>query len=172
MASRKTVNRRARTQRATSNVFAMFSQDQIQEFKEAFNMIDQNHDGFLCRQDLREMFQSLGKDVSDKFIDDMLAEAQGQINFTMFLTLFGDKLAGTDPEDVIKNAFQCFDEDNSGSISEERLRELLTTMGDRYTEEQVDELFRDAPIKSGRFDYVEFTRMLKHGTKEKDDDAN
>ena len=38
---------------------------------------------------------------------------------------------------MIKNAFQCFDEDNSGSIGEERLRELLTTMGDRYTDEQV-----------------------------------
>lgn len=34
---------------------------------------------------------------------------------------------------------------------------------------QVDELFRDAPIKNGMFDYVEFTRMLKHGTKDKDD---
>uniref|UniRef100_A0A914VWI0 Uncharacterized protein n=1 Tax=Plectus sambesii TaxID=2011161 RepID=A0A914VWI0_9BILA len=33
----------------------------------------------------------------------------------------------------------------------------------------VDELFRDAPIKGGQFDYVEFTRMLKHGTK---DDIN
>lgn len=73
------------------------------------------------------------------------------INFTMFLTLFGEKLTGTDPEDVIKNAFQCFDEDNSGTISEDRLRELLTTMGDRYTEEQVDELFRDAPIKGWKF---------------------
>ncbi|KAL1779115.1 myosin regulatory light chain 2, smooth muscle minor isoform isoform X1 [Sigmodon hispidus] len=30
-----------RPQRATSNVFAMFDQSQIQEFKEAFNMIDQ-----------------------------------------------------------------------------------------------------------------------------------
>ncbi|KHN88387.1 putative myosin regulatory light chain [Toxocara canis] len=70
---------------------------------------------------------------------------------------------------VIKNAFQCFDEDNSGYLNEDRLRELLTTMGDRYTDEQVDELFRDAPIKNGRFDYVEFTRMLKHGTKDKDD---
>lgn len=30
MASRKTVNRRARPQRATSNVFAMFDQAQIQ----------------------------------------------------------------------------------------------------------------------------------------------
>ena len=47
------------------------------------------------------------------------------------------KLAGTDPEEVIRNAFQCFDEDNSGKISEERLRELLTTMGDRYSHDQV-----------------------------------
>ena len=38
--------------------------------------------------------------MSDKFIDDMLTEASGPINFTMFLTLFGEKLAGTDPEDV------------------------------------------------------------------------
>ena len=46
MSSRKTAGRRGttkkRAQRATSNVFAMFDQAQIQEFKEAFNMIDQN----------------------------------------------------------------------------------------------------------------------------------
>ncbi|KAF8357045.1 mlc-4 [Pristionchus pacificus] len=169
MASRKTVNRRARPQRATSNVFAMFDQAQIQEFKEAFNMIDQNRDGFIDQNDLQEMFASLGKEVKEDFLDAMVNQAPGAINFTMFLTLFGEKLTGTDPEDVIKNAFQCFDENNSGVISEDRLRELLTTMGDRYTHEQVDDLFRDAPIKNGMFDYVEFTRMLKHGTKEKDE---
>jgi myosin regulatory light chain 12 len=96
----------------------------------------------------------------------MIAEAPGAINFTMFLTLFGEKLTGTDPEEVIRQAFACFDEDNTGVLNEERLRELLTTMGDRYTHEQVDELFRDAPIKNGMFNYVEFTRMLKHGTKD------
>lgn len=169
MASRKTVNRRQRPQRATSNVFAMFDQAQIQEFKEAFNMIDQNRDGFIDQADLQEMFASLGKDVNEQFLDAMINEAPGAINFTMFLTLFGEKLTGTDPEEVIRNAFQCFDEDNSGKLSEDRLRELLTTMGDRYTHEQVDELFRDAPIKNGNFDYVEFTRMLKHGTKDKDE---
>ena len=169
MACRKTVNRRARPQRATSNVFAMFDQSQIQEFKEAFNMIDQNRDGFIDQADLQEMFASLGKEVNEQFLDEMVNQAPGQINFTMFLTLFGEKLTGTDPEDVIRNAFQCFDENNSGVISEDRLRELLTTMGDRYTHDQVDELFRDAPIKNGMFDYVEFTRMLKHGTKDKDE---
>lgn len=171
MSSRKTKKTtKKRAQRATSNVFAMFDQAQIQEFKEAFNMIDQNRDGFVDPEDLKDMMASLGKEVTDKYIDGMVNEAHGPINFTMFLTMFGEKLNGTDPEDVIKNAFACFDEENTGKINEDYLRELLTTMGERFSEDQVDDMFREAPIcqKTGDFDYVEFTRILKHGAKEKE----
>jgi Ca2+-binding EF-hand superfamily protein len=97
----------------------------------------------------------------------MLGEAPGPLNFTMFLTLFGEKLNGTDPEDVIKNAFSHFDEEGSGKINEDKLRELLTTMGDRFTEEEVDLMLKGAPVDNvGNFDYIAFTRMLKHGTKD------
>ncbi|XP_067110012.1 myosin regulatory light polypeptide 9-like [Osmerus mordax] len=148
-----------RPQRATSNVFAMFDQSQIQEFKEAFNMIDQN-----------DMLASLGKNPTEEYLEAMMNEAPGPINFTMFLTMFGEKLNGTDPEDVIRNAFACFDEDGTGAIQEDYFRDLLTTMGDRFTDEEVDELFREAPIdKKGNFNYVAFTRILKHGAKDKDD---
>lgn len=78
-----------------------------------------------------------GKNPAEEYLDGMMNEAPGPINFTMFLTLFGERLQGTDPEDVIKNAFGCFDEDNNGYINEERLRELLVTMGDRFTDEDV-----------------------------------
>lgn len=44
----------------------------------------------------------------------------------------------------------------------------LLKKGDRFTEEECDELLRDAPIKNSQFDYVEFTRILKHGRKEED----
>ena len=51
-------NRRGkRPQRMTSNVFAMFDQTQIQEFKEAFNMIDSNHDQIIDADDLREVYR-------------------------------------------------------------------------------------------------------------------
>merc|ERR1711962_1521495 len=159
-------SKKKRAQRATSNVFAMFAQAQIQEFKEAFNMIDQNRDGFIDKEDLHDMFASLGKDPSDAFLEEMMAEAPGPINFTMFLTMFGEKLNGTDPEDVIRNAFACFDLNNTGFIDEDYLRELLTTMGDRFTEDEVDLMFDQAPIKGGKFDYNEFTRILKHGSKD------
>ena len=112
----------------------------------------------------------------------MMAEAPGPINFTMFLTMFGEKLNGTDPEEVIRNAFACFDDENSGksnffhhfchhfltptrqtnylylgNINEDYLRELLTTMGDRFTDDQVDDMFREAPIdqKTCDFNYIE-----------------
>lgn len=101
MASRKArVPPKKREKRATSNVFAMFDQAQIQEFKEAFNMIDQNRDGFIDRDDLHDMFASLGKEYTEDFLQKMIDEAPGPINFTMFLTLFGEKLTGTDPEEV------------------------------------------------------------------------
>ncbi|TEA39358.1 hypothetical protein DBR06_SOUSAS2110119, partial [Sousa chinensis] len=166
----KTKTTKKRPQRATSNVFAMFDQSQIQEFKEAFNMIDQNRDGFIDKEDLHDMLASLGKNPTDEYLDAMMNEAPGPINFTMFLTMFGEKLNGTDPEDVIRNAFACFDEEATGTIQEDYLRELLTTMGDRFTDEEVDELYREAPIdKKGNFNYIEFTRILKHGAKDKDD---
>lgn len=61
MKAKKTTKKRA--QRATSNVFAMFDQAQIQEFKEAFNMIDQNRDGFIDVDDLKDMMASLGIEI-------------------------------------------------------------------------------------------------------------
>ncbi len=187
MASRaKAKPPKKRQQRATSNIFAMFDQSQIQEYKEAFNIIDHDRvqfinflyfvffyflfyqDGFISGDDLKDMFASLGKVVDDAEIDAMIREAPGDINFTMFLTLFGEKLTGTDPEEVIKNAFMSLDEDGSGQISDERLRELLMTIGDRYTDEEVDELFKEAPIKNDLFDYQEFIKILKYGRKDED----
>ena len=35
-----------------------------------------------------------GQEPSDKVVDQMMAEAPGPLNFTMFLTLFGEKLNG------------------------------------------------------------------------------
>jgi len=173
MSARKTGRRgggpKKRPQRATSNVFAMFDQPQIEEFKEAFNLIDQNRDGFIDKEDLHDMLASLGKHPTEEYLEGMMSDSPGPINFTMFLTMFGDKLQGTDPEDVIKNAFGCFDKEDTGCVNEEKLRELLTTMGDRMSHEEVDEMFREAPIKDGLFNYVEFTRILKHGAKDKDE---
>lgn len=62
-----------------------------------------------------------GKNPTDEYLEAMMNEAPGPINFTMFLTMFGEKLNGTDPEDVIRNAFACFDEEGTGELCLYRL---------------------------------------------------
>lgn len=82
--------------------------------------MDQNKDGFIDKNDLRDMYAQLGQVVSDSTLEEMIKEAPGPINFTMFLQLFGDRLTGTDPEDVIVGAFKMFDKKDTGSITEEQ----------------------------------------------------
>ena len=57
-----------------------------------FFQIDQNRDGFIDKEDLHDMLASLGKDPTDDYLEAMMNEAPGPINFTMFLTLFGERL--------------------------------------------------------------------------------
>lgn len=84
----------------------------MQEFKEAFQFIDQDKDGFLSKNDIRATFDSLGRLSTDTELESMIKEAPGPINFTMFLTIFGDRTQGTDEEEVILNAFAQFDDGN------------------------------------------------------------
>jgi len=161
MSAKKVRDRSSRRPaRQTSNVFAMFDQKQIAEFKEAFSMIDHDNDGFIDKEDLKDMLSSLGQNPTDEYIDEMLAEAPGAINFTMFLTLMGEKLSGTDPENEIIQAFECFDENGTGFINARDLREFMTTMGNRFTQEQVDVMFKGAPPdKDGNFNYRASTSL-------------
>lgn len=108
-----------RAQRSGSNVFAMFTQNQVHQFKEAFSFIDQDKDGIISRSDIRASFDALGRLCSDKELEEMTSEAPGPINFTMFLTVFGDRVQGTDEEDIVLNAFNRYDE-GDGFCKEEK----------------------------------------------------
>uniref|UniRef100_A0A3P9QIN4 Myosin light chain, phosphorylatable, fast skeletal muscle b n=1 Tax=Poecilia reticulata TaxID=8081 RepID=A0A3P9QIN4_POERE len=104
----------------SSNVFSMFEQSQIQEYKEAFTIIDQNRDGIISKDDLRDVLATMGQlNVKSDELEAMVKEASGPINFTVFLTMFGEKLKGADPEDVIVSAFKVLDPEGTGSIKKE-----------------------------------------------------
>ncbi|XP_004706026.2 myosin regulatory light chain 10 [Echinops telfairi] len=122
---------------ASSNVFSMFDQSQIQEFKEAFTIMDQNRDGFIDKEDLRDTFAALGRiNVKNEELEAMVKEAPGPINFTVFLTMFGEKLKGTDPEETILHAFKVFDTEGKGFVKAEFIKEKLMTQADRFSEEE------------------------------------
>uniref|UniRef100_A0A667YDR1 Myosin, light chain 2b, regulatory, cardiac, slow n=1 Tax=Myripristis murdjan TaxID=586833 RepID=A0A667YDR1_9TELE len=144
-----------RAEGANSNVFSMFEQAQIQEFKEVSPLI---------------LHPSLGRlNVKQEELDDMLKEAPGPINFTVFLTMFGEKLKGADPEETILNAFKVFDPEGKGTLKKDFVTEMLTTQADRFSPEEVRcQMFTAFPPDvAGNLDYKNLVYIITHG-EEKD----
>lgn len=157
-----------KAKRTGSNVFSMFSQKQVAEFKEAFQLMDHDKDGIIGKNDLRATFDSLGRLVNDKELEEMLGEASGPINFTQLLTLFANRMSGgSDEDDVVIAAFKTFDSD--GKIDSERLRHALMTWGDKFSADEVDEAYDQMEIDDkGFIDTNKLTTMLTASAEEEE----
>nr|XP_039257823.1 myosin regulatory light chain, smooth muscle-like [Styela clava]XP_039257824.1 myosin regulatory light chain, smooth muscle-like [Styela clava] len=155
-------------QKANSNVFSMFDQNQIQEFKEAFSMIDANRDGFIDKIDLKDTYSALGvRDIKMEKLEAMILEAPSAINFTVFLNMLADKLQGTDPEDTLVQAFKILDPENTGVINKDVFTEMFMTQGKRFTKEEIDQVLEIAPVDvAGNLDYKALCYVITHGQEE------
>jgi hypothetical protein len=61
-----------------------------------------------------------------------------------FLTMMARKMKDTDSEEEIREAFKVFDRDNNGFISAAELRHVMTSIGEKLTDDEVDEMIREA----------------------------
>merc|ERR1711872_619884 len=124
-----------------SNVFDMFTQKQVAEFKEGFQIMDRDRDGTIAKDDLRGTFDEIGRMVSDSDLDGMLADAPGPINFTTLLHMFASRSSGeSDDDDVVAASIRAF-EKSAGKIEAEQFRTMLMAFGDKFSNQEVDEAF-------------------------------
>jgi len=56
------------------------------------------------------------------------------------------KMKDNDSEEEIREAFRVFDKDGNGFISAAELRHVMTNLGEKLTDEEVDEMIREADI--------------------------
>jgi len=138
--------KKAKKSAAGSNVFDMFTQKQVAEFKEGFQLMDHDKDGVLGNSDLRFIFDEVGKIVTDQELDEMLADAPSPINFTMLLNMFAERSSGEqDDDEVVAKAFKAFS-DEEGMIDADNLRMSLITFGDKFTSQEADDALEQMDI--------------------------
>ncbi|XP_051172805.1 myosin regulatory light chain 2-like [Leptopilina boulardi] len=152
-----------RTKRSGSNVFSMFSQKQVAEFKEGFSMMDHDKDGIISKSDLRHTYDQVGRLCNEKELDEMIGEASGPINFTQLLNLFATRMSGSggaDDDDVVMQAFKSFD-DGNGKIDAQRLKKALMTFGDKFTQKEINDAYDLMDIDdNGKIDTESLINML------------
>ena len=65
------------------------------------------------------------------------------------------------PADFDEIFFSVFDKDGNGYISSAELRHVMTNLGEKLTDEEVDEMIREADIDGdGQVNYEEFVAMM------------
>ena len=111
------------------------------------------------------MMRSLGQNPTEAELQDMInevdADGNGTIDFPEFLNLMARKMKDTDSEEELKEAFKVFDKDGNGFISAAELRHVMTNLGEKLTDEEVDEMIREADVDGdGQVNYDEFVKMM------------
>ncbi len=93
-------------------------------------MLDQSHDGFISKKELKEGLQRTGfigklnDDEWDSIIDSMDQDGDGKIDFDEFVTATFDRKKLLSKENI-KKAFDMFDRDGSGTITKKELHDLF-----------------------------------------------
>ncbi|KAK6765888.1 hypothetical protein RB195_025670 [Necator americanus] len=166
--SSKAAKKKSSKKARSGSEVAQFDQKTINEFKEAFGIMDQNKDGIIDKGDLKDLYATMGQIASEKQIEDMIKEAPGPINFTVFLTLFGERLTGTDPEATIVGAFAMFDKKDCGKIKEDELIKILQNKrGEPLDEDEVKAMYKGKPpIENGEVDYKAFAHLITTGAQD------
>ncbi|KAL2485510.1 Calmodulin-7 [Abeliophyllum distichum] len=139
--------------------------DQISEFKEAFSLFDKDGDGFITAQEIGTVMRLLGLNPTEaelkKMIYEVDADGNGTIDFPEFLNLMAWNLQDSDSGDELKEAFQVFDKDQNGFISAAELRHVMSNLGKKLPDEEVDQIIRGADVDGdGQINYEEFVKVM------------
>lgn len=141
------------------------TEDQVAEFKEAFMLFDKDEDGTISMSELGVVMRSLGQRPSETELRNMVdafdQNGNGTIEFNEFLQMMSKKMKIPDGEDELKEAFKVFDKNNDGLISASELRHVMTNLGEKLSEAEVDDMMKEADMDGdGMVNYTEFVMIL------------
>ncbi|CAO3690760.1 unnamed protein product [Umbelopsis ramanniana] len=145
------------------------SQEQLDDWKEAFSMYDKKGNSTVSSDNLGDLLRGLGQNPTQAEVRELIRSLGGSdkhdvdIDFGTFLTILtrpdGFKPAGTSQEFI--QGFQVFDKEGDNHISAGELRYVLTNLGEKLTDEEVDELLKEVEVgKDGRINYVDFVTLI------------
>lgn len=147
-----------------------FTEEEVQEYKEAFQLFDKDGGGTISIKELKQVFDALGQHPSEEEVQNMISEVDedgsGEIDFEEFLKLMAAKQANMTMEDELRGAFSVFDRDGSGYISSQELKQVLENLGESLTYEEVDEMMKEADLDcDGQVSFDEFVKMMSNVNK-------
>lgn len=137
------------------------------ELKDGFSLFDKKGDGKIGAKDVGTVLRSLGLNPTVTKVTDIVTQLGGadtRITFEEFMPIFNDAKGSNPPgsESDFVEGLKVFDKDGGGVITAGELRHVLTTLGEKLTDEDVDQLLQNLNISSdgGTVNCQEFVKNV------------
>nr|DAD42375.1 TPA_asm: hypothetical protein HUJ06_000605 [Nelumbo nucifera] len=154
--------------RALRVMAEFLSVEEVAGIKEAFQMMDTGNCGKINLDQLKVGLQKLGQQIPDPDLQILMEAADvdrdGYLDYGEFVAV-SVHLRKMANDEHLRKAFDFFDQNQSGYIEIEELREALADEEGANNEEVINAIINDVDTdKDGRISYEEFTAMMKAGT--------
>lgn len=143
------------------------SKDQVQEYKDAFKIFDQNGDGKISCKELRNFLKSMGQNPSDADVHKIMKRADkdnsGSIDFNEFVTMMTEQAEPPPAKcsDELRAAFKEFDKDGNGIITVKEFKKAMSKMGEKLSEKKIKQMIKEVDMDGdGCINYQEFVAMM------------
>jgi len=141
--------------------------EDIGECQETFNLFDNRGDGKINVSQLGDVLRALGQNPTEADVGKVSGTQKQdyRISFDEFLPILQSINKGkpTDTADDFIEGLRHFDKDGNGFISSAELRHLLTTLGEKLSDDEVEQLLAGQEDSQGNVHYEDFVRMVMSG---------
>jgi len=142
---------------------------EMDELRDNFGLYDTVGDGKVESSNIGQVLRSVGLNPTQAEVEKVMKEidpnGNKRISFEEFVPVVLSLRSRKHKygQDVFIDSLRVFDSDGSGSISAGELRHVLTSLGERLRDEEVDTLLQGLEDNTGLISYEEFVKSVMNG---------